>query len=105
MRDRRADGGRAWAVRQGGRAAVGGCAEDLWERDVRDAPRFLILRRLRSSRLEGWPTAPLSLLAMVRDAALRAAPHHEVWKSLSPLVVRRRQNQRPEHLVLRARRV
>src|ERR1700740_2198353 len=38
----------------------------------------LILRRPRSGRLEGWPSAPLSLRAMVRDASLRDAPHHEV---------------------------
>src|SRR5947209_4282089 len=42
----------------------------------------LILRSPRSGRLEGWPSAlndhiGTTAWAMVRDAALRAAPHHE----------------------------
>ena len=36
-----------------------------------------VARRRAATRLEGWPSAPLSLRAMVRDAQLRGAPHHE----------------------------
>src|SRR5437016_5876919 len=46
-------------------------------------PHHLILRRSRSGRLEGW--APVSLLPILRDATLRAAPQDEVVRLHAPL--------------------
>src|SRR5689334_12172853 len=52
---------------------------------------ILVLRRARSARLEGRPHATSLLLAMVRDAQLRCAPHHEGGGSVqAPRLLRRR---------------
>ena len=88
---------------ESGAAAVGGRAEDVRKGDVRDGAGRNPSLILRSGREPGSSSQAKSDYCVLDRIAASSSGNER--SELAPLVVRRREDQRPEHLVLRVRRI